>query len=450
MHLPVKIFISYAHEDEWYRKELTKHLSSLKHIGLVKEWSDRLILPGDEWNEKIKSQINDANIILFLVSADFMASDYIFQVELESAIRRHKEGKVIIIPIILKNCNWHDLQLGRFQVLPTEAKPIANWEDKDDAFTDIVEQLAKLIREKAGRGENYPKKQVSEIASPTSEYNKISCDRVQLIKFFWRKFVWKEEEGFTNHFYFMIGQRFGQANSLVKRIITELSWERQGVKYQGFDEIEPISLRISGSETSNDLQLDFRRLFNRFLSLRRHVKNVNELVKNIDTHYNHLKKHEFIPVFIELTIPPGSWQENVANTIEWFTNSFVGKRAEKGPQFISFFIISVLGKPVKKKVRFNWIRRTRNKPIAEDTFRKVLEDFINKIEHATLLPALVKVSKADLNDWYKRFENNEKEREKKVDMLEKRLPGNEPWSMSDVEIELKRIVENNQNKTFNI
>lgn len=142
---PPTFFISYASEDRDYKDELIKHLSGLKRNGLIKDWEGRAILPGQAWDEEIKKKLEEAEVILFLVSSDFMASDYIHDVEIKRALERYKKKEVRIIPIILRHCDFNSLQISMHQALPEYAKPINTWTDKDEAYLNIVTQIKKII-----------------------------------------------------------------------------------------------------------------------------------------------------------------------------------------------------------------------------------------------------------------------------------------------------------------
>jgi Effector-associated domain 11/TIR domain len=149
---PVKIFISYAHEDESYKDKLLTSLANLKRQGYVAAWDDRQIPVGGEWDQHIKSALNDADVILLLISMDFIASEYCFGVEVAKAIERHNdpEDNARVVPIILRHADWQDTAFAKLQALPKGASPIATWEDKDAAYLDIVNQLKKLIKEMRG------------------------------------------------------------------------------------------------------------------------------------------------------------------------------------------------------------------------------------------------------------------------------------------------------------
>lgn len=125
----LEIFFSYAHADEPLRDKLEGHLSAMKREGLITSWHDRRILAGEPWAERIDAHLDTADIILLLISADFIASDYCYGIELNRAMERdsHKEARVV--PIILRPCDWSRLPFASLQALPTHARPVTNWPD---------------------------------------------------------------------------------------------------------------------------------------------------------------------------------------------------------------------------------------------------------------------------------------------------------------------------------
>jgi TIR domain len=143
-----KVFISYSHKDEHYREELEKHLVMLRRNGLVQTWTDRKILPGQEWSKEINTELEASNIILLLISSDFLASDYCFDIEVKQAMKQHEKGTSIVVPIILRPCDWHDAPFGILQGLPKDAKPIKEYPDIDSAFLEVVKGLKKILTEK--------------------------------------------------------------------------------------------------------------------------------------------------------------------------------------------------------------------------------------------------------------------------------------------------------------
>ncbi len=114
----VEIFFSYSHKDEMLRDELAKHLSIMKRQGIIDAWHDRAITAGSEWAGEIDTHLNSAQIILLLISADFLASDYCYDIELKRAMECHEVGKAQVIPIILKPVDWYGAPFGKLQALP--------------------------------------------------------------------------------------------------------------------------------------------------------------------------------------------------------------------------------------------------------------------------------------------------------------------------------------------
>jgi parallel beta-helix repeat protein len=143
----IEVFFSYSHKDEEMRDELEKHLSILKHRGLISAWHDRKIDAGEEWKGEIDEHLNSAQIILLLISADFLASKYCYDIEMKRAMERHESGEAQVIPIILRHVLWKGSPFSKLQALPTNAEPIKDgkWRSVDEAFADVAEGLEKAI-----------------------------------------------------------------------------------------------------------------------------------------------------------------------------------------------------------------------------------------------------------------------------------------------------------------
>lgn len=157
-HLPpvaptsLEVFISYANEDSALKEQLVRYLKSLRDVGLVAYWHDREILAGTDWNREIDTHLNSAQIILLLVSLDFLASPYINSVELKRALERHDAGKARVIPIIIRHSNWEDTKIGTLQALPPGLTPISDYLDKDKWFTEVMKGLRSVIEELTQQG----------------------------------------------------------------------------------------------------------------------------------------------------------------------------------------------------------------------------------------------------------------------------------------------------------
>ncbi|WP_281784310.1 toll/interleukin-1 receptor domain-containing protein [Sinimarinibacterium flocculans] len=143
----LQLFISYSHVDAQLKAELVKHLEPLRRLKLIEAWSDTALRPGDEWEEEISERLEEADIILLLISIDFINSNFCYDVELERALERHKDGAARVIPVILRSCHWQQTPFAKLQALPKEAKAVCSWLDRDEAFTDIAEGIRKVAEE---------------------------------------------------------------------------------------------------------------------------------------------------------------------------------------------------------------------------------------------------------------------------------------------------------------
>jgi hypothetical protein len=132
------LFFSYSHRDEILRNELEVHLSMLKKQGVIETWHDRRIVAGEEFDNAISKNLEEADIILLLVSPDFLNSAYCYDIEMQRAMERHERGEARVMPVILRPCDWHHAPFGKLLVMPTDGKPVTKFSDKDDAFLEVV------------------------------------------------------------------------------------------------------------------------------------------------------------------------------------------------------------------------------------------------------------------------------------------------------------------------
>ncbi|HYY57088.1 MAG TPA: TIR domain-containing protein, partial [Pyrinomonadaceae bacterium] len=142
---PVEVFYSYSHKDERLRNKLDNHLSLLQRQGLIKEWHDRMIEAGGDWENEINEHLDTARIILLLVSDDFIASDYCYSIEMERALERHQNEEARVIPIILRPVDWESSPFAKVQALPKDGKAVTQWKNRDEAFKNIAQGIRKII-----------------------------------------------------------------------------------------------------------------------------------------------------------------------------------------------------------------------------------------------------------------------------------------------------------------
>lgn len=140
-----KVVFSYSHVDEDLRNELEKHLSPLKRMGQIETWHDRRINPGDVFDTEISQNFAEANIVLLLVSPDFIASNYCYDVEMKNSLERHELGEAIVIPVILRPCSWHQLPFGKLLAATIDGKPIVKFTHIDDGFVEVVNAVSQAL-----------------------------------------------------------------------------------------------------------------------------------------------------------------------------------------------------------------------------------------------------------------------------------------------------------------
>lgn len=135
------VFFSYSHKDEELRDRLETALASMRRQGLIEAWHDRRLRAGDDFDHGIRDELERADVILLLVSPDFIASDYCFDVEMTRALERHDRKEARVVPVILRACDWHSTPFGKLVAAPRDGKPVKSWPDLDEAFLDVVRMI---------------------------------------------------------------------------------------------------------------------------------------------------------------------------------------------------------------------------------------------------------------------------------------------------------------------
>ena len=141
-----RIFISYSQQDSHHKDELLKHLSVLKRSGDIRAFDNSQIVASEMWDERIKQELRQADIILLLISADALNTDYIWDVEIKHAIERHNKKEAALVPIILSACDWKEAPFAHLSVLPPNETTITNSPIANDAWSMVVAELRKIIR----------------------------------------------------------------------------------------------------------------------------------------------------------------------------------------------------------------------------------------------------------------------------------------------------------------
>jgi hypothetical protein len=146
-----RVFFSYSHADEELRDQLEKHLAMLKRQGVIEAFHDRCIPAGDNIDHSIWQELERADVILLLVSPDFLASSYCYDVEMRRALERHDLKQARVIPVILRHCDWHAAPFGKLLATPRDGKPARSFPDLDEAFLQIVQAIRAAVN---ARGES--------------------------------------------------------------------------------------------------------------------------------------------------------------------------------------------------------------------------------------------------------------------------------------------------------
>lgn len=152
MSIPLKTFIIYARADAQFKDELLTHLHPFVEYKFIEKWVDSDLLPGEDWEKRIEDELDAAHLVIMLVSADALSSEFIRKKELKTALEKKRAGTARVIPILVRDCYWKmHPDLSEIQLLPKDEhgkiKGVAAWLSKDSAWLHCCEELHKLILE---------------------------------------------------------------------------------------------------------------------------------------------------------------------------------------------------------------------------------------------------------------------------------------------------------------
>jgi CheY-like chemotaxis protein len=143
----LKVFFCYSHRDEKLRDQLDAHLSPLKRMGIIESWHDRKIPPGSDWNDTIDRYLALADLILLLISPDFLNSEYCYRKEMTQALERHRNGDARVIPVIVRPVDWEAAPFAALQAVPRDGKPITSWANRDEGYRDASRAIGRVAEE---------------------------------------------------------------------------------------------------------------------------------------------------------------------------------------------------------------------------------------------------------------------------------------------------------------
>jgi Effector-associated domain 11/TIR domain len=139
-----RMFISYSKSDRAYLDRFKSQLKPLERGGKLRTWDDTQLVPGEVWEQAIERELQAADIIVFLVSADLLNTDFIWEKELPIALARQSSQTARIVPILLRPCGWEDTEFAQFSMLPPKGKPIAAYSPEDEGWQLVYEQIKRL------------------------------------------------------------------------------------------------------------------------------------------------------------------------------------------------------------------------------------------------------------------------------------------------------------------
>jgi len=143
----VTVLLCYAHQDERMVHQLKNHLSSLEHNRLIAVWDYGNISPGAEWEQEINKHLDEAQMILLLISASFLGSNYYYKIEMQEVIKRHERKEARVIPVILRPVHWEEPPLDKLQPLPDRYKTITDWSPRDEGYKKVAVGIANVVKQ---------------------------------------------------------------------------------------------------------------------------------------------------------------------------------------------------------------------------------------------------------------------------------------------------------------
>jgi hypothetical protein len=144
--MTVRCLVSFAAKDQRWFERLSGHLRALERAGAVELWSPAQVPAGRDWAAEVDRRLGEADIVLLLVSASFLASDRTYEI-MSRAVARAGTGAARVVPVIVTACAWGGSPIGRLMALPSGGRPIAAWSDREAALSDVASGLVRVVGE---------------------------------------------------------------------------------------------------------------------------------------------------------------------------------------------------------------------------------------------------------------------------------------------------------------
>ena len=308
---------------------------------------------------------------------------------------------------------------------------------------ELEERKEELAHKKAARQAAYDQEV---LARKSSDMATVNCNRKIILKRFWRAFSEKQENSISCQHYAMVHQEYGQSESLLRRIITDFKdkQERFGskVKYTNFNDIKPWDVDIDIDEGVDDILFEIRKKFYNTFGTKE--KSLQAFCDNIGRKHPPLKDHHFVFAHYRIKAHAQAFTIELPQAIEEFITQFCNLNPDTKPCFLFFYIFELKGQQEQKpgKLRFPLFKKKNQKiPLDRDIY-ELLKTLANKQKDVlTLLPPLRFISRDDIDDWYRKYVDNQLDREELVDAMVNKLGKGTEWSMAAVEKLLKEEVQ---------
>ncbi len=411
------------------------------------------------------SQYADAALVVMIISEKYLRSKYCMGEVVE--VLSNKDYRRRIFPVVLPDAGLHDvkkcLEYFRFwekekSELDSEIDQIQN-KAHSGAFIQYLNDLAEIIRiignftTEIGdtltvRPPHYQPlldaldERIRALRQPhknlqiTGELAAHCCDRREILSRFDARRERFTQDGASLQAYLLADQKYGEAESLVRRLITHLKEDTRidTLKYHSFDQITIELVDFHAGENDEDFRFALRKAFNR--GLQQQAASLHDFIQNPPPAFQPFK---YLPFAFKIRMQAEIWEKGGESALEWFVQTFCSLPTDSAKKVFLFFIVEI-SSPEEQPAWKRLFGKSGPTLTAQDAVNAFAEH-PDRRRCCTALPPLRLVDKQDLLDWYRDFEDNEILREQKTQALIAQLGGGDKWPMSRVELELKKIVE---------
>ncbi len=425
--MAINIFISYAHEDISYKEALLKRLKPLSLRAEINVWHDGEIATGAKWDDSIKQNLQQADIVILLLSADFFASDYIFKEELPTIITRRIANQLQLVPIIVRDVILEGSNIEVYQCLPLDAekriKPIVSWENRDEAWSQADKKIREVIKTVEKQKKILPPPKSS---FKLGKHHIYTCDRVDQYDDF--KLRTKGEDK-IQYLY-----AFGQEYQSIQGFFNRIKHDKAGVLLDYLNpnaksSNEVVSFEITFEHTKNEeIYIDniYKSLLSKFFdNIDNRAPILAQTILKVlaeSQKVNHLKGKDYLCIL--LTISQEDWEKEITpNVVRKVIEAFFDHPipADK-PTVLLFFGTSY----------------EENDGQTEQEIRAAIKEG----EYLKILPELEEVPHTFIKKWFKKYNAFFDLKPKQLDKLRKQYFQDDIYDMDDIETGLEELLDN--------